>query len=83
MRRSPTFHNQRHSQLEPTTVYLGALGRRTKKKDGNSFSSGVNLGKKQISSFLSLKHDYSFAGYFYSLKSHPEAVDIMHWIVSY
>ena len=32
MRRHPTCHNQRHSQLESTTIYLGALGRRRKKK---------------------------------------------------
>ena len=32
MRWHPTYHNQRHSQLEYTTMYWGALGRRRRRK---------------------------------------------------
>ena len=38
LRWRPTQHNQRHSQLEDTTMYWGSLGRRKRKK---------KLGEKQ------------------------------------
>ena len=47
----PTCHNQRHSQLEYTAVYQGALGRRRKKKKrrlATVVSSGPNLLKKKV-----------------------------------
>ena len=32
LERCPTWHNQKHSQPEYTTMYWGALGRRSQKK---------------------------------------------------
>ena len=41
----PVYHNQRHLQLEYTTMHWGALGRRRKKNGrlATDVSSGVNL----------------------------------------
>ena len=49
LRQRPTQHNQRHSQLEYTTIYRGALGRRRRKtKDWQQLLAQVPILKKII-----------------------------------
>ena len=62
LRWCPTQHNQRHSQLECTTGYWGALGRRIKKKKkiGNSCQLRHQSLKrrKEISQILEIANKY-------------------------
>ena len=53
LRRCPTQHNQKDLQLEYTTTYWGALGRRRRKKKkrlATDVSLGANLKNKNYDS---------------------------------
>ena len=47
LRRCPTWHNQRHSQLEYITIYRGVLGRRREKKDWQQTLAEVPIFKEK------------------------------------